>query len=87
MISGSDQSASAEDAVAVCGLFDFNAAIPVQAIGKCACEYLRHVLDDNDSRAPGRHRLQEFTQSFRAPGGGANGDDFASCGLMPVRRA
>src|SRR5271169_2631721 len=87
MIPGGDQSTSVKDAIAVRGLFDVDGAIVVQAVGEGSREYFGHVLDDNDSRAPGRHRLQEFTQSVRTPGGRADSNNSVSCGPAPWRWA
>src|ERR1700730_642507 len=78
MISASDQGASGKDAVTVRGLFDFYGAIPVQAFGESTREHFRHVLDDDDSGARGRHGLQKCAKSLGAAGGGADGNDFVS---------
>src|SRR5580700_4631181 len=80
MVSGSDEGASGEDAVAVGGFFDCDGAVFVQAVGESAGEHLGHVLDDDDAGASGRHGLQEYTKGFGAAGGSADGDNFVSRG-------
>ncbi len=63
-----------------------DAALLVEALGEHAGEHLRHVLHDHDWRGRKRQAGENLADRFRAPGGGADGDQLPLEDLA-VRRA
>jgi hypothetical protein len=75
VISGCNQNASGDHAVAIFGLFDVHGAELIESIGEGAGEVFRHVLDDHDAGKIGGQGHEQLAECFGAPGGSADGHE------------